>query len=47
VWERYSDADESSAAFRAGSTYTGTSVLSQSGAFMRGRINTADNFPTS
>ncbi|MGH3738683.1 MAG: cellulase family glycosylhydrolase [Micromonosporaceae bacterium] len=47
----YSDADESSAAFRsgtcAGSSYTGTAVLTESGNFMRSRIRTADNFPTS
>jgi endoglucanase len=46
----YSDADESSAAFKpgtcAGSNY-GTSQLSQSGQFVRSRIVTADNFPTS
>ncbi len=47
----YSDADEGSAAFRpgtcAGSTYAGTGVLSESGAFMRARIRTPDSFPTS
>ncbi|WP_315094446.1 cellulase family glycosylhydrolase [uncultured Cellulomonas sp.] len=46
----YSDANESSAAFRpgtcAGSSY-GTSQLSQSGQFVRSRIVTADSFPTS
>ncbi|GCD19192.1 endoglucanase [Cellulomonas algicola] len=45
----YSDANESSAAFRAGtcsgSSY-GTSQLSQSGQFVRSRIVTADSFPT-
>ncbi|EEP70152.1 secreted endoglucanase [Micromonospora sp. ATCC 39149] len=47
----YSDADEGSAAFRPGTcyggTYTGTSVLTESGNFMRNRIRTPDNFPTS
>ncbi len=47
----YSDAGESSAAFKSGtcsgSTYAGTSVLTDSGAFVRSRIMTADNFPTS
>ncbi|WP_149100711.1 cellulase family glycosylhydrolase [Actinoplanes teichomyceticus] len=47
----YSDAGEGSAAFRSGtcngSTYAGTGVLSESGAFVRSRIRTADNFPTS
>ncbi|MEU1753595.1 cellulase family glycosylhydrolase [Micromonospora matsumotoense] len=47
----YSDADEGSAAFRPGTcyggTYTGTGVLTESGAFMRDRIRTPDNFPTS
>jgi len=46
----YSDANESSAAFKAGtcsgSNY-GTSQLSQSGQFVRSRIMTADSFPTS
>ena len=46
----YSDANESSAAFKSGtcsgSNY-GTSQLSQSGQFVRSRIVTADNFPTS
>ncbi len=46
----YSDADESSAAFKpgtcSGSNY-GTSQLSQSGQFVRSRIMTADSFPTS
>jgi len=46
----YSDANESSAAFKAGtcsgSSY-GTSQLSQSGQFVRSRIVTADSFPTS
>ncbi|MEH0829748.1 MULTISPECIES: cellulase family glycosylhydrolase [unclassified Micromonospora] len=47
----YSDADEGSAAFRpgtcSGSTYAGTGVLTESGVFMRERIRTPDNFPTS
>jgi endoglucanase len=47
----YSDAGEGSAAFRSGtcggSTYAGTGVLSESGAFMRARIRTPDSFPTS
>ncbi|MEH1017544.1 cellulase family glycosylhydrolase [Micromonospora sp. CPCC 206060] len=47
----YSDADEGSAAFRPGtcygSTYAGTAVLTDSGTFMRNRIRTPDNFPTS
>lgn len=47
----YSDHTESSAAFRAGtcsgSNYAGTSVLKESGVFVRSRISTADNFPTS
>ncbi|GHJ49261.1 endoglucanase [Catellatospora sp. TT07R-123] len=47
----YSDASESSAAFKpgtcAGGQYAGTSVLQDSGLFMRSRIRTADNFPTS
>lgn len=47
----YSDADEGSAAFRSGtcygSVYAGTSVLTASGTYMRDRIRTPDNFPTS
>ena len=50
----YSDANESSAAFVAGTCsattyagYAGSGVLSQSGALVRSRINTPDNFPTS
>lgn len=47
----YSDAGESSAAFRSGTcnggTYTGSGVLTESGAFIKSRINTPDNFPTS
>ncbi|MGX6602706.1 cellulase family glycosylhydrolase [Micromonosporaceae bacterium Da 78-11] len=47
----YSDADEGSGAFRpgtcGGTTYAGTDVLTQSGAFVRSRIRTADSFPTS
>jgi len=46
----YSDANESSAAFRPGTcsagSYTNPSSLSESGAYVRGRIRTADNFPT-
>ncbi|GAA1865029.1 cellulase family glycosylhydrolase [Myceligenerans crystallogenes] len=46
----YSDANEGSGAFRsgtcAGGNY-GTSQLSESGQFVRSRIVTADNFPTS
>jgi endoglucanase len=44
----YSDANESSAAFRPGTcsagSWTNPSSLSESGAFLRGRIRTADNF---
>ncbi|NBE79909.1 cellulase family glycosylhydrolase [Micromonospora rubida] len=47
----FSDADEGSAAYRPGTcyggTYTGTAVLTESGTFMRNRIRTPDNFPTS
>ncbi|MGC5054161.1 cellulase family glycosylhydrolase [Micromonospora sp. DT48] len=47
----FSDKAEGSAALRPGtcngSDYTGTSVLTASGAFMRERIRTPDNFPTS
>ena len=46
----YSDADESSAAFRPGSCASGnftTAALTESGNFMRNRIRTPDNFPTS
>ncbi|GIH97264.1 cellulase family glycosylhydrolase [Planobispora siamensis] len=47
----YSDAGEGSAAFKpgtcSGGTYTGTGVLTQSGALIRDRIRTADDFPTS
>jgi endoglucanase len=47
----FSDAGEGSAAFRAGTcaggTYAGTGVLSESGALIRSRIRTPDNFPTS
>jgi endoglucanase len=47
----YSDAGETSAAFKpgtcSGTTYAGTSVLTDSGAFVRSRIRTPDNFPTS
>ncbi|WP_327038258.1 cellulase family glycosylhydrolase [Micromonospora maris] len=47
----FSDKAEGSAALRPGtcngSNYTGTSVLTPSGVFMRERIRTPDNFPTS
>ncbi|GGM09333.1 cellulase family glycosylhydrolase [Micromonospora yangpuensis] len=47
----FSDKAEGSAALRPGtcngSSFTGTSVLTESGAFMRNRIRTPDNFPTS
>ncbi|MEH0843518.1 cellulase family glycosylhydrolase [Micromonospora sp. CPCC 205711] len=47
----YSDANESSAAFRPGTcyggTYAGTGVLTESGNFLRNRIRTPDTFPTS
>ncbi|MFF4161616.1 cellulase family glycosylhydrolase [Streptomyces sp. NPDC001741] len=47
----YSDADESSAAFRpgtcAGSDYSSSGVLTESGALLKSRISTADSFPTS
>nr|WP_260408196.1 cellulase family glycosylhydrolase [Planomonospora venezuelensis] len=47
----YSDAGESSAAFKpgtcSGGTYAGTGVLNQSGVYIRDRIRTADVFPTS
>ncbi|MEV4490258.1 cellulase family glycosylhydrolase [Micromonospora coxensis] len=47
----YSDKAEGSAAFRPGTcnggTYAGTSVLTESGVFMRNRIRTPDTFPTS
>ncbi|GIJ79159.1 endoglucanase [Micromonospora phaseoli] len=47
----FSDKAEGSAALRPGtcngSNYTGTSVLTASGTFMRERIRTPDNFPTS
>jgi endoglucanase len=47
----YSDANESSAAFRPGTcaagSYTNPSSLSESGTYLRNRIRTADNFPTS
>ncbi|WP_432993288.1 cellulase family glycosylhydrolase [Dactylosporangium sp. CA-233914] len=46
----YSDANESSAAFRPGTcaagSYTNPSSLSESGTYVRSRIRTADNFPT-
>ncbi len=44
----YSDANEGSAAFRAGACASGnysSSNLSESGSFMRNRIRTPDNFP--
>ncbi|GAA2388279.1 cellulase family glycosylhydrolase [Dactylosporangium salmoneum] len=47
----YSDANESSAAFKPGTcaagSYTNTAQLTESGAYVRNRIRTADNFPTS
>ncbi|SCG54904.1 cellulase family glycosylhydrolase [Micromonospora halophytica] len=47
----YSDKAEGSAAFKPGtcngSTYAGTAVLTESGNFMRNRIRTPDDFPTS
>ncbi|GAA3130972.1 hypothetical protein GCM10010466_22010 [Planomonospora alba] len=47
----YSDAPESSAAFKpgtcAGGTFAGTGVLNPSGVYIRDRIRTADDFPTS
>ncbi|PZF85824.1 glycoside hydrolase family 5 protein, partial [Micromonospora endophytica] len=47
----FSDKAEGSAALRPGTcnggNYTGTSVLTPSGVFMRDRIRTPDNFPTS
>ncbi len=47
----YSDANESSAAFRPGtcngSDYSSSGVLTDSGALLKSRISPADNFPTS
>jgi endoglucanase len=47
----YSDAREGSAAFKEGtcngSTYAGAGVLKETGVFVRSRIMTPDNFPTS
>ncbi|MFD7705411.1 cellulase family glycosylhydrolase [Streptomyces caelestis] len=47
----YSDADEGSAAFRpgtcGGTDYSGSGVLTESGALLKSRISTPDNFPTS
>lgn len=47
----YSDAPESSAALRpgtcSGSDYSSSGVLTESGALLKSRISTADNFPTS
>ncbi|WP_405094070.1 cellulase family glycosylhydrolase [Micromonospora sp. NBC_01392] len=47
----FSDAPEGSAALRPGTcaagNFTGTSVLTESGAYLRNRIRTPDNFPTS
>ncbi|GAA4411987.1 cellulase family glycosylhydrolase [Actinokineospora soli] len=47
----YSDANESSAAFRPGTcnggVFTGSGVLTESGAYIKSRISTPDNFPTS
>lgn len=46
----YSDAPESSAAFRpgtcAGGDYSSSGVLTESGALLKSRISTADSFPT-
>ncbi|WP_101784755.1 cellulase family glycosylhydrolase [Nonomuraea indica] len=46
----YSDAPESSAAFRPGTcgggVYAGTGVLNESGVYLRARIRTPDDFPT-
>ncbi|MGC9382283.1 cellulase family glycosylhydrolase [Streptomyces sp. MH13] len=47
----YSDANEGSAAFKPGTCdgtdYSGSGVLTESGALIKSRISTADNFPTS
>ncbi|MFI2508958.1 cellulase family glycosylhydrolase [Streptomyces sp. NPDC018972] len=47
----YSDANEGSAAFRPGTCngtdYSGSGVLTESGALLKSRISTPDNFPTS
>jgi endoglucanase len=47
----YSDADEGSAAFKpgtcAGTDYSSSGVLTESGALLKSRISTADSFPTS
>ncbi|MFI9011504.1 cellulase family glycosylhydrolase [Actinosynnema sp. NPDC053489] len=47
----YSDANESSAALRPGTCnggdYSSSGVLTESGALLKSRISTADNFPTS
>jgi endoglucanase len=47
----YSDANESSAAFRPGTCnggdYSSSGVLTDSGALLKSRISTPDNFPTS
>ncbi|MFC5286374.1 cellulase family glycosylhydrolase [Actinokineospora guangxiensis] len=47
----YSEANESSATFRpgtcGGSDYSSSGVLTDSGALLKSRISTADNFPTS
>ncbi|WP_171990711.1 cellulase family glycosylhydrolase [Streptomyces sp. JHA26] len=47
----YSDADEGSAAFRPGTCdgtdYSSSGVLTESGALLKSRISTPDNFPTS
>ncbi|MFD7767344.1 cellulase family glycosylhydrolase [Streptomyces sp. NPDC059787] len=47
----YSDADEGSAAFRPGTCdgtdYSGSGVLTESGALLKSRISTPDDFPTS
>lgn len=47
----YSDADEGSAAFRPGTCegtdYSSSGVLTESGALLKSRISTTDDFPTS
>ncbi|MEV5448505.1 MULTISPECIES: cellulase family glycosylhydrolase [Streptomyces] len=47
----FSDADEGSAAFKPGtcngSDFSSSAVLTESGALLKSRISTADNFPTS
>ncbi|CAM5340326.1 Endoglucanase OS=Streptomyces glaucescens OX=1907 GN=celA PE=3 SV=1 [Streptomyces glaucescens] len=47
----YSDANESSAAFKPGTCngtdYSSSGVLTESGALLKSRISTPDTFPTS